>query len=227
MCAVFGSSNFTEFTKLYDDNKDRGSFAFGGIFLSFAYDATIHIEGIAELHKNMNITNKTVNMKPKEFYYYLGHTQAPTSSVRKFDTKTSHPFTCGTWVVAHNGVLTNDIRLKKTLKPGIEYNDVDSSVIPALISQETDKNLDEIKAICNSLSKLEGTFGLWIYNKLSNNVYLARSGSTLYANFLTNTFSSLPIKGFTALEEGVLYLMTKEGLTAVGAFNNNSPFFIL
>ena len=175
----------------------------------------------------MNITNRTVKMKPREFYYYLGHTQAPTSSVRKFSPATSHPFTCGTWVVAHNGVLTNDVRLKKTLKSGTPYSDVDSSVIPALFSQESDKNVSEVEAICKSLSRLEGTFGLWIYNKLSNNVYLARSGSTIYANFLTNTFSSLPIKDFVPLEEGILYLMTNEGLTAVDKFDNNSPFFIL
>ena len=100
----------------------------------------------------MNITNRTVKMKPREFYYYLGHTQAPTSSVRKFSPATSHPFTCGTWVVAHNGVLTNDVRLKKTLKSGTPYSDVDSSVIPALFSQESDKNVSEVEAICKSLS---------------------------------------------------------------------------
>jgi glucosamine 6-phosphate synthetase-like amidotransferase/phosphosugar isomerase protein len=197
------------------------------MFLSYDYDAAVKIAGIAKLHDNMNITNGAINMKPGDFYLFLGHTQAPTSSVRTFSADTSHPFFCGTWAIAHNGVLTNDVRLKKTLKANAIYNEVDSSVIPALISQESDKNIDEIAAICTSLSKLEGTFGLWIYNKLSHNTYLARSGSTMYANFLTNSFSSLPVKDFVALEEGILYLMTNEGLTAVGSFSNNSPFFVL
>jgi Glutamine amidotransferase domain len=227
MCAIFGSNQFSEFSDIYDNCKDRGSFAFGGLFLSFDYDARMHIEGIAELHPDMRVSNYALNLKPKDFYYFLGHTQAPTSSIRDFDPKTSHPFACGTWVVAHNGVLTNDIELKKTLPTTFLYNEVDSSVIPALLSYATDNGLTEVSAICNVLSKLEGTFGLWIYNKLSNNVYLARSGSTIHVDFLTNAFSSLPYKNFKPLDEGILYLMTNEGLTAVGGFQSNSPFFVL
>jgi glutamine phosphoribosylpyrophosphate amidotransferase len=227
MCAIFGSSQFNEFIDIYDICKERGSFAYGGLFLSFDYDARMYIEGIAELHDDMQVTDSKIDLKPKDFYYYLGHTQAPTSSVREFQPETSHPFVCGTWVVAHNGVLTNDIALKKTLRKGIFYNEVDSSVIPALLSQATDDGLTEVSALCDILSKLEGTFGLWIYNKLSNNVYLARSGSTVYADFLTNAFSSLPYKKFKPLDEGVLYLMTQEGLTSIGGFSSNSPFFVL
>jgi glutamine phosphoribosylpyrophosphate amidotransferase len=227
MCAIFGSSQFDEFTELYDECKERGNFAFGGLFLSFDYDACIHTPGTIDLTPGMDITNRDINMKPADFYYYLGHTQAPTSSIREFSPSTSHPFTCGTWVVAHNGILTNDIKLKKTIKDTKLYNEVDSSVIPALLSIGSDEITDEIQNICNVLSKLEGTFGLWIYNKLSNNTYLARSGSTLYANFLTNSFSTLPIDDYISLEEGVLYLMTNEGLTSVGGFQNNSPFFVL
>ena len=227
MCSIFGSLSFDEFTNLYDENKERGSFAFGGLFLSYSYDACVHIKGKAMLHENMDITNHSVRMKPKDFYYFLGHTQAPTSSIRMFTTETSHPFTCGTWVVAHNGVLTNDKKLKKKIKDPNTYNEVDSSVIPALLSYGADTNQDEVSNICNVLSDLEGTFGLWIYNKVTHNVYLARSGSTLYANFLTNSFASMPRNGFITLEEGTLYLMTKEGLTSVGLFSNNSPFFTL
>ena len=227
MCAIFGSSSYDEFINLYDENKDRGNFAFGGLFLSFDYDACMHTKGIADLHPNTDITNHDISMKPDEFYYFLGHTQAPTSSIREFNPATSHPFTCGTWVVAHNGVLTNDKKLKKKIKNPKWYNEVDSSVIPALLSVGSDENQDEVSNICHTLSELDGTFGLWIYNKLSNNVYLARSGSTMYANFLTNSFASMPRSGFSVLEEGILYLMTKEGLTSVGTFDNNSPFFVL
>jgi len=227
MCAIFGSYRFDEFKDLYDSCKDRGNFAFGGMFLSNDYDACMHVEGIADMHEDMSITNNSVSMRPDDFYYYLGHTQAPTSSKRDFSPETSHPFINSMWVVAHNGVLTNDKKLKKTIANPKAYNEVDSSVIPALLSAGTDKNIEEVENICNTLSQLEGTFGLWIYNKLSNNVYLARSGSTLHADFLTNAFSTMPNKNFTPLEEGTLYLMTREGLTAVGNFKTNSPFFVL
>jgi glucosamine 6-phosphate synthetase-like amidotransferase/phosphosugar isomerase protein len=227
MCAIFGAADFNEFADLYDKCKDRGNFAFGGLFLSFDYDACIKESGTTTLNPNMAITNDSITMRPNDFYFFLGHTQAPTSSVRTFNEETSHPFICGPWVVAHNGVLTNDKELKKTVKNRNHYNDVDSSVIPALLNQGSDNNIEEVTNICAVLSQLEGTFGLWIYNKLSNNVYLARSGSTLHANFLTNSFSTMPINNYVPLEEGLLYLQTNEGLTSVGRFQNNSPFFVL
>jgi len=64
-----------------------------------------------------------------------------------------------------------------------------------------------------------------MYNQQTANVYLARSGSTLYADFLNNEFSSLAQKEFIALEEGLIYLLTPEGITSVGKFKSNSPFF--
>ena len=227
MCGIFGSPSFSKYIKLYDKNKERGTFAYGGLYLSHSYDAAMKIGGTVDLSPAMLINNRDVQMKPSEFYYFLGHTQAPTSVKRTFEEPTSHPFTHGVWVVAHNGVLTNDTKLKNKIKDKLSYNDVDTSVIPALLHQYSEEDENEVSVICEVLSKLEGTFGLWIYNKLSHNTYIARSGSTLYADLINNTFSSLPESDFISLEEGVLYLLTPEGLTSVGGFTNNSPFFIL
>jgi glucosamine 6-phosphate synthetase-like amidotransferase/phosphosugar isomerase protein len=227
MCGIFTASDFNKYMKLYNKNKERGTFAYGALFLSHTYDAAMKAKGTVELSKNMIINNIDIQMKPSDFYYFMGHTQAPTSSQREFDELTSHPFTCGSWVVAHNGVLTNDTKLKTKIRNKESFNEVDSSVIPALLEQYSEEIVNEVDIICKVLSKLEGTFGLWIYNKESHNVYIARSGSTLYANILDNTISSLPDDGLAPLEEGVLYLVTPEGLTSVGGFTNNSPFFIL
>jgi glucosamine 6-phosphate synthetase-like amidotransferase/phosphosugar isomerase protein len=227
MCGIFAASDFNKYMKLYNKNKERGNFAYGALFLSYSYDATMKVEGTVELSKNMLVNNCDVAMKPSEFYYFMGHTQAPTSSKRIFDENTSHPFCCGDWVVAHNGVLTNDKKLKNRVKKPENYNEVDTSVIPALLHQYSDEIENEVNLICEVLSKLEGTFGLWIYNKLSHNIYFARSGSTLYANLVENTVSSLPDDNMESLEEGVLYLVTPEGLTSVGGFTKNSPFFII
>lgn len=227
MCGIFTASDFNKYIKLYNKNKERGTFAYGSLFLSYSYDATMKSPGTVDLSKNMIINNIDIQMKPSEFYYFLGHTQAPTSSQREYNELTSHPFQCGEWVVAHNGVLTNDIKLKAKIQNKSSFNEVDSSVIPALLEQYSEDDDNEVSIICDVLSKLQGTFGLWIYNKESHNVYVARSGSTLYANILDNTVSSLPDEGLDPLEEGVLYLVTPEGVTSVGGFTNNSPFFIL
>jgi len=212
--------------KLYAKNRVRGDFAYGSLMLDSKLHATIKSAGIFKLNEKLYISLK--NNKKKffnDFKNYLGHSQAPTSSARKYSHDTSHPFNTSKWYVAHNGVLSNEKQLRQILKNYKSVNEVDSSLIPALIDycSKTEKN--EAKAICTALSMLEGNFGLWILNSKNNNVYLARSGSTLFADFLTNNFSSAKHSDYKPLEEGVLYLQTVEGLTSVGSFSSNSPFF--
>ena len=226
MCGIFGSNDFKRYVKLYDQNKKRGNFSFGGLFIDRKMHAIVKTPGTIVLNKNLELKYKKKKKAITTFNIFLGHTQAPTSSRRTASQDVIHPFICGDWNVAHNGVLTNDKMLKKGLAKSY-YNEVDSSVIPGLlhVCDRTTKKKDEIFCICRVLSKLEGTFGLWIFNAVTQNVYLARSGSTLYADILTNDFSSLPNKGFELLKEGTLYLLTTEGVTVVGEFKPNSPFF--
>jgi glucosamine 6-phosphate synthetase-like amidotransferase/phosphosugar isomerase protein len=184
-------------------------------------------EKTINLKKTDYIVHEQQKVYLKDFNYFLGHTQAPTSSVRLFSNKTSHPFHYENWTVAHNGVLTNYNEVARSIKNKKAFNEVDSSLIPALIQQYNYTYPDEVDAIILALSKLKGTFGLWIYSCDSGFTYLARSGSTLYGDLLTTDFSSLPFPGSTSLEEGILYQITKEGLTSIAHFRPQSPFFIL
>ncbi len=213
---------------MYDICKARGNFAYGGLFLKERdFFITLKAANEVKLNKREKITVDNNTIKMSDFSVYLGHTQAPTSSQREFSVETSHPFKCGYWTVAHNGVLTNYNELANRIRNKKSFNIVDSSIIPALLEQYSNKKDNEIAIISETLSQLKGTFGLWIHCNYSNNIYLARSGSTLYANILTNDFSSLPGKGLEMLEEGIIYMMTNEGLTQVGKFKTNSPFFTL
>lgn len=187
--------------------------------------AILKSPGIAQLSKKLVIEYGKKRKSITDFNYFLGHTQAPTSSKRSFSAATSHPFQYKNWIIAHNGVLTNDKQLKANIKDKKAFNVVDSSVIAPLIDVHFKTTGDEVTAICRTLSLLQGTFGVWIYNQKTANIYLARSGSTLFCNFLNNEFSSLEEDGFVPLEEGLLYLLTKEGVTCVGKFTPNSPFF--
>jgi len=210
--------------KLYKSNKKRGTFSYGGLLVDNRLHAILKSEGIAPLSNSLIIEYEKKKKKINDFQYYLGHTQAPTSAQRTYNKDTTHPFQCRDWIIAHNGVLTNDKDLKKSINKK-DYNVVDSSVIAPLIESYYKGIDDEIAAIVKTLSSLQGTFGLWIFHQMTNNIYLARSGSTLYADFLNNSFSSLKEDGYVALEEGLLYLLTKEGITCVGRFKRNSPFF--
>lgn len=187
--------------------------------------AILKTAGVTSLSNKLTIEYGKKKKSITDFNYFLGHTQAPTSAQRSYTPQTSHPFQYKDWIIAHNGVLTNDKGIKNKLPNKKSYNTVDSSVIAPLIEMNFLKYDDEITAIVKALSSLQGTFGVWIFNQKSGNIYIARSGSTLYADFLNNSFSSLPEKDYVALEEGLLYLLTKEGITSVGKFTTNSPFF--
>lgn len=227
MCGIFGSTDFERFKTLYDLNRSRGDFAFGGIYdgedpiipNSFTL---VKRPGVVDL----NTTNRGVAT------YYIGHTQAPTSSVRKFNTATTHPFQCDDWLVAHNGVLSNAEDLKKKYSLERETNDVDTSIIPALASYANIKTgntpEDEIRSITFALQELKGTFTCWFYNKASRRIYLARCGSTLNGNLETGDFSSgFSIEGdLEPLSEGIVYRIGEQ-ITEVGHFQYDSPYFIL
>lgn len=211
--------------KLYKENRKRGTFSYGGLLIGSKVHAILKTPGVANLTNKLIIEYGKTKRHITDFNVFLGHTQAPTSAQRAFTAKTSHPFQYKEWIVAHNGVLTNDKELKKLIPDKKAYNVVDSSVIAPLLTKHHKETKDEIVAIKNTCSMLKGTFGLWIYNQQSANVYLARSGSTLFADYLNNMFSSTKYSDFVALDEGVIYLLTTEGITAVGKFASNSPFF--
>lgn len=184
-------------------------------------------EGTVDLNEIGSIVSESHELKITDFDFYLGHTQAPTSIQREYTYDTTHPFACNMWLVAHNGVLTNCEKIKKKIGDNTLFNEVDTSLIPALIHTIEQQGCDEVDSITEALSYIEGTYGLWIYNKNTCNTYIARSGSTLYGDFLTNDFSSVETKGMQPLSEGILYLLTTEGITEVGGFDTKSPFLII
>lgn len=220
MCGIFGSFNTSKFEVLDHANKLRGNFASG----LFYHDKSNYDIQKTEGSFNWNDINLPDGL------IYLGHNQAPTSSERKWKEHNSHPFIKDNWIVAHNGVLTNFDKLKKDYLPNHE-NIVDTSIIPALLSH-FEKTFDvantiekEADLIGYVLDLLEGTFGLWIVNKNTLNIYVARQGSTLFYD--KNSFSSAKGIGCKEVKEGVVYRFNKKGMTPVGNFKVKSPFLEL
>lgn len=216
MCGIFGATEEDRFKTLYNLNKERGNFSFGCCFvtkdkrtqLCEAQPGAIDVE----------------HFFTEPYYYLLGHTQAPTSSMRDFSRETSHPFITESWVVAHNGVLSNFEELKQKYLPD-HINPVDSSIIPALLDGLQEES--ELSTITSVMEILEGTYSLWIYNLNSKNIYIVRCGSTLYGNALKSEFSSYPDIDLTMLPDNSIFQITAEGLTQISGFDGNSPFFII
>ena len=215
MCGIYGALSRKDFLKLRDVNKKRGDFC--NSFLMVNNDQF-------EVHK-VPFTAKAYSFPRKTKYdLYLGHTQAPTSSKRVFTPVTSHPFVYENWFIAHNGVLTNFKKLKEEFCPEWE-NPVDSSIIPFLLYITQQHIKDPVKAISSTLELLEGNFGLWMWDADTKTTYLAKCGVTLYARLLDNMFSTVQFSDFEPLEDGTIYQLTHEGITEVGSFDCESPFF--
>jgi len=219
MCGIFGATELERFKTLYNINRTRGDFAFGCCLITDT-KSTQYIDwqpGIVEFDCQL--------FTPKlKYYYMLGHTQAPTSSQREFSKATSHPFVFDNWVVAHNGVLSNFEYLMQKYLPE-HHNPVDSSIIPALLTELN--NGSESETICEVMELLEGTYSLWIYNIESKNIYIARCGSTLYVDRLRCEFSSFQADGMVEFPDNSLSILTKEGITNIKGFDGNSPFLII
>ena len=234
MCGIFGATNLSTYEKLYKENRQRGNFAGGSLYATPSGDMYVKKwEGIEPL----DILTGSYAWCD-QYKLFMGHTQAPTSAAREYNVSTTHPFEHGWYIVAHNGVLENHNELKEEhlhsaegtcdlARFDIRNNPVDSSVIPALLDEMYVGS--DVKTISESFSMLKGTFACWIYSKRTRQAYIVRSGSTLFGNYDTSTFSSIRVPGLAEEEipEGVIFCVTEEGLTNVGNFSKNSPFFII
>lgn len=224
MCGIFGATNLLTYEKLYKENRKRGNFAGGSLFTSTCGDMYLKKwEGVEE----PDILTGTYAWS-NQYKLFMGHTQAPTSAAREYSTITTHPFEHGWYMIAHNGVLENHTDLKREhLQSDTRGNPVDSAVIPALIDELYVGS--DVKALEETFSMLKGTFACWVYSKHTRQAYIVRSGSTLFGNYETSTFSSIKVPNLAEEEipEGVIFCVTEEGLTKVGNFTKNSPFFII
>ena len=220
MCGIFGSSNFGIFSTAFAVNQERGNFASGTYYVSPGNTL------IRKNEANYNITGQYAWYDLESYRLYLGHAQAPTGAFREWSADTTHPFEIGDWVVAHNGVLENHTQLNRVYDLQ-GTNEVDSSTIPALLTERYAG--DDVFCIAETAELLKGTFACWLYSKHTEKAYIIRSGSTLYCDPETNTFSSLPLDEVCEeiVEQGVIYELTVEGITQVGEFKQDSPFLIL
>ncbi len=226
MCGIYCSDDNNTFEVLEEANQSRGNFATGLLYTSIEGDQTHY--GIIRKEGSFNMEDTSI---PENCNLFLGHNQAPTSSQRSFQDETSHPFEVGDWVVAHNGVLTNFKELQQECKV-VPENPVDSYIIPYLLAENDYRDgpsdgvvEGEINNITKVLQRLEGTYAVWMYNTWSNNLYVARQGSTLF--YKGTHVSSIKGNGYTEVTEGTIYKYSPAGYEKVSTFEYKSPFLTL
>lgn len=231
MCAIYGSRSDTMFEILHEATKERGAYAFSALILN-PRKKKVHILQQPDHPKNidvtLNINGRNLHKELGEDVLFLGHSQAPTSASREYSKETSHPFTAGDWIVAHNGVLTNYKEINSKYCP-LNKNKVDTACIPHLlknIEKDTTKERSEGEVVLEAMSLLRGTFALWIFNSYSGNVYILKQGSTLFMNPTTLDFCSIQSKGWDEVPEGVVYKISPK-FEVIGNFTSTSPFLTL
>jgi glucosamine 6-phosphate synthetase-like amidotransferase/phosphosugar isomerase protein len=226
MCGIYCSDDSNTFEVLEEVNQSRGNFATGLLYTTDNNDKVNH--RIIRKEGTFNMEDMGI---PQDCKLFLGHNQAPTSSQRDFQDTTSHPFEVGDWVVAHNGVLTNFKGLQQECRV-VPKNPVDSYIIPYLLSENDyitgpSENVveGEINNISKVLQRLEGTYAVWMYNTWSNNLYIARQGSTLF--YKGTHVSSIKGKGYKEVAEGTIYKYAPTGYELISTFKHSSPFLTL
>ena len=140
----------------------------------------------------------------------------------KFNT--SHPFESMSWLVSHNGVLTNDKKLRRKHTRFLE-NPVDTAVIVELLEKFSQVNKKSVNTIKQVLSMLEGSYALSMMHCNTNDIYIARVGSLLHYNNKGN-YSTMPGSGYKLLPEGIIMKLNKKTKrwNKAGTFESKSPF---
>ena len=126
------------------------------------------------------------NLKSNNDTNGIGHTRWATHGPKTDNN--SHPHICmeNKICLVHNGIIENFQKLKDFLiKKKYKFkSQTDTEVIVNLLSFEFKKNNNFIKAINNTIEKLEGTYALCILNKDEpNKLYCVRHGSPLLISF--------------------------------------------
>lgn len=221
MCGIAGSFNREIAFSLYQKNLERGRYSAGML-------VSIGLHGLPPLILKTPVPF-TLEDVTQLGHQYLFHSRAPTSRTIEYREIDTHPFQVGDVIVAHNGIITNATELSEEYE--IDYSGesvslVDSYVIPYIISQLKLSTPLWEETICNALSQLKGTFGLWIHIESEKRTFICRSGSTLYANFDSGCFSSTPQDDFHMLAEGQLYEILPTGVVSAGTFKTQPMYFI-
>ena len=222
MCAIFGAPTKSMLEVLYTANQDRGTFASSYVQLTYGDQFILKKEGEIDWNGVKG---------SKQSRYQCGHVQAPTSAQREWAYETSHPFETMSWMVFHNGVLTNEKDIRKKHLPYLE-NPVDSSLIANLLQKfmEEDRNqgTNPVKYIRQTLEELDGSFALSIVDCDTNELYIARVGSILHYNN-KGCYSTMPGNNYMKLKEGEIRRLNKKTLrfNKVGEFKHTSPFLFI
>jgi glucosamine 6-phosphate synthetase-like amidotransferase/phosphosugar isomerase protein len=179
MCGLFGYSCYGDDVKanyfndiinyLARSSSERGTDAIG---IAYLLDNKIEIEKDSKPAYDMNFT------VPDETKVVLGHTRKSTQGSEK-RIYNNHPFFGKTnqvsFALAHNGIISNDVILRNSLKLPKSKVETDSYIAVQLLENKGSVNMESLKFMAESVS---GSFSFTVLDDQSN-LYLVKGDSPL------------------------------------------------
>jgi len=105
------------------------------------------------------------------------------------DENNNQPVVKNGYVVIHNGIIVNHKDLCKKHEQEKKISDLDSEIIPVIISGETGKGSDIGSALGTLFSEITGTANIALLSSSGNDLFLAtNNGSVYYIDDLKNRF---------------------------------------
>ena len=214
MCAISGSSSLEKAHELYKLGLDRGYQSSGFLGVTKNNFVLLKQKDIFELDYLKKELKET-----EEFpIYCMFHSRAPTNTVDpNFSPNTTHPFSYKEWFVAQNGIIQNfyDLNSYATF---MSFK-TDSAIIPYHLFW-TKGNIAQV------YEKYKGLLTSWIYNSITNEIFLVKAGSSLHMD--EDSFCSVAFEGSKSVDkDGIVFKFNGMGFDEYQTFNYDNPYFIL
>lgn len=179
MCCLFGIIDYKHnlngrqkskiLSVLSIQSETRGTDATG---IAYNSDGKLHI------YKRPLAAHKMKLIIPNETNIVMGHTRMTTQGDEKKNYN-NHPFQGmikeQKFVLAHNGVLRNDLELKRLRRLPPTKIETDSYIAVQLIEEKQALNLESLK---NMAEQVEGTFVFTVLDE-KNNLYFIKGNNPL------------------------------------------------
>jgi asparagine synthetase B (glutamine-hydrolysing) len=189
MCGIFGLINKNKdfnngaiFKSLCLLSESRGKEASGFAIINESFIKVFKTPFPAgEMVKGSTFRNEILASKQyqKEKFSAIGHSRLVTNGYEQ-EEENNQPVIRNGFVVIHNGIIVNQADLWKKYESETKLTDLDSELIPVIISHHISAGLDPTYAIDRLFSEIYGMTNIAILSTHYANLFLATNNGSLY-----------------------------------------------
>lgn len=176
--------------------------------------------------------------------FLIGHNRLSTGGMAKFNHN-NHPFKLNNLIMVHNGVINNDTELSNNKISKIETDSYSIlQNVNRLLKKYENKKYKRtdalIKAIKKTASKIDGSFSIFIFDKITNDIFYFKNSKTSFyfveidKNILIGTTDTTKLKYVyknliytpIKIKDDIIYLINnKNKIKDVGHFEEKKSTY--